>query len=169
MSDEVWQEQRKRVEAAICASLERYRDVDGVKEAAERFRLEWVQEKASESDVELVARRYGAGLEQGAFPEGFDHSSLCLNFTSQSLNSLEQYRALGGGQGPFIQVVAPISTDEEYEENERQLAEEQGEMYPTHFNVALGSLLYDLFPIVGRQALCLGELGGHLRVNEEAS
>ncbi|KAI1750565.1 hypothetical protein F4782DRAFT_242389 [Xylaria castorea] len=166
MGDDVRQENRQRVEAQIRAPFEKYRDVDGVKDAAERFHLEWVQERAAESDVELVARTYGTGLEQSEFPKGLTHPSLCLHLNQQSLNSLRRSEVLGKGQVAFIQVVAPISTDEEYEENERQLAEEQDETYPTHFNVPLRSLLTDLFPVLGRQSLSLGELGGHLEHDE---
>ncbi|KAI0385897.1 hypothetical protein F5Y04DRAFT_245003, partial [Hypomontagnella monticulosa] len=163
MSQEAWEEQRKRVEEAIRAPFEQYRDVDGVKDARERFHLEWVQDRAFEGDVELVARRYGVDLGQDAFPEGLRHPSFCLNVTPQALGSLEKCEQFGGDLQPFIQIVSPISTDEEYEENERLLAEEQDELYPMRFNVALGSLLDGLFAIMGRQSLSLGELGGHLR------
>lgn len=56
MSQEAWQEQCKRIDAAIRAPFKRYRDVYGVKDAEERFRLEWVQDKALQGGVELVAR-----------------------------------------------------------------------------------------------------------------
>jgi len=46
----------------------------------------------------------------------------------------------------------------------QELAEEQEETYPTHFNVALESVLDEngLFHIIGTQIMSLGELGGHL-------
>ncbi|KAI1423224.1 hypothetical protein F5Y12DRAFT_758692 [Xylaria sp. FL1777] len=163
MSDNVRQEQRERLKAQIRAPLERYADVAGVMDAAERFHLEWVQVRTAEGDAELVARRYGASLEQGTLPKTLSHPSFCLNFSPKSLNSLLR---LGESHGAFVQVVAPISTDQEYEENERQLAEEQDEMYPTHFNVPLDSLLPGLYPVWGRQSLSLSELGGHLKPDE---
>jgi len=108
-------------------------------------------------------RRYGKGLEQSAFPEGLAHPSLCLHLNQQSLNSLRLSEVMGEGRETFIQVVTPISSDEEYEESERQLAKDQDETYPTHFNVLLNSVLTDLFPVLGRQSLSLSEIGGHLR------
>jgi hypothetical protein len=56
MSQEAWKKQCKRIEAAICAPFEFYRDTEGVEDARERFRLEWIQDRALEGDVELVAR-----------------------------------------------------------------------------------------------------------------
>jgi len=56
MSDDTRQKQRERVEAQIRAPFEKYCDVDGVKDVAEHFHLEWVQERAAGSDAELVAR-----------------------------------------------------------------------------------------------------------------
>ncbi|KAH8891600.1 hypothetical protein GQ53DRAFT_823620 [Thozetella sp. PMI_491] len=163
---EAWEGVRKHIEATKCAPFERHRDVDGVNDVAERFRLEWAQAKAFEGDVELAARRYGESLEQVSVPEGPRHLNFCLNVTPQALQSLGRYKQSDKDPQPFIQIVAPISTDKEYEENQRQLAEDLDETYPTRFNVALGSLLDGLLQIVGRQSLSLSELGGQLRDDE---
>ena len=42
MSQEAWEETRKRIEAAILAPFEPYRHDSVVKDAADRFSLEWV-------------------------------------------------------------------------------------------------------------------------------
>ena len=57
MGQERLEETRERIEAAIIAPFEPYLHDPVVKDAAERFHLEWVQEEGLEgADVELVAR-----------------------------------------------------------------------------------------------------------------
>lgn len=104
-------------------------------------------------------RQYGARLEEDTVSKALGHPNCRLNVTQKALASLNNHE-----QDPFIQVISPIYADEEYQQWARELAEEQEETYPTHFNVALGSVLKEngLFHIIGTQIMSLRELGGQL-------
>lgn len=59
-----------------------------------------------------------------------------------------------------------ITPDPAYEAECRSQAEEEGEPYPLHFNVAVESLLTEFYKVIGTQIMDLGEMGGSLKEDE---
>ena len=65
------------------------------------------------------------------------------------------------GQIPFV-----VAVDKQYLERDYYGAEDDdigGQLPDGHFNVALETLLQELFPLVGDQSRSPGEIGGHVR------
>ncbi|MCJ1435512.1 hypothetical protein MMC27_004886 [Xylographa pallens] len=158
--DEAWARFRARWNAIAASRLEMYAAVPGLARARQQVRFHWVEERELEgASLADVAARYRSLRAEGKLPVGLAHA-VCLGVTADSMRSVLEHvisppvPRSERRRIPFVVAVDQALGDE---------AEgEEGHGFEGSFNVAVESLLDELFVVMGEDMLSPRELGTRL-------
>lgn len=158
-----WATFRKKWDGMVDRQLERHSGRDGVAEVRAGLKFEWVEDEEGLEGVgiETVAKRYAEMSLRGiGIGSGSDHS-ICLDVTREAVDSVLDG---DGGEGKWGREGTPfvVAVAREVHMGGTGEAEDDRE-FTGHFNVAVETLIGELFASVGDQSLTPYELGGHLK------
>ncbi|MCJ1384575.1 hypothetical protein MMC17_007692 [Xylographa soralifera] len=147
---------RARWDAIAASRLEPYTAVPNVARGRQQVRFRWVEERelegASRADV---AARYRALRAVGRLPVGLAHA-VCLGVTAESMQSvLEHVVSSLVSRSERKRIPFVIAVDQDLREGTEG---EEGHGFDGFFNVAMESLLDELFVVIGQDLLSPREL-----------
>ena len=158
--DEGWAGFRERWDGLVDSRLDTYDAVPGLSAARSHLRFHWDEGSQLQGTSFVdVAARYRSLLTDARLPAGLAHA-VCLVVTAQSMRSLLEYEISSSVPRaerktiPFV-----IAVDRSLGE-EPEGSESHG--FSGSFNVALESLVDELFTVIGGDIQSPRELGTHL-------